>query len=161
MASIPGQSPMNGAKMPDSLMRKTRSSLQSPPLELRYSSTHDPSARSQLKPALQSPEPSSINGILQENRGEGLYVHPLHWVSKHLQLLNCHFVHKNSRRKSKIRNEDACGRDKPRPGRRRAVELKTEAIAYAANALLQKCTAASKMSTVRQLLEDHGICFVR
>lgn len=41
-------------------------------------------------------EAKSINSILRENCRERLYVQPLHWVQRHLDLLDCTFVQDNS-----------------------------------------------------------------
>lgn len=118
------QSPRSGSK------RKAQSFLLSPPP--RRSRSPSPSA-STLAPTITKtpssvwsqpsspatilrpsvPEPLSINSIIRQYCRSRLYVPPLHWTSNHLQLLDCRFALKKTRRKgrSKSRRRPATSRD--------------------------------------------------
>ncbi|KAI1302253.1 hypothetical protein F5Y03DRAFT_407931 [Xylaria venustula] len=94
------------------------------------------SPRSTSPAAIRPPEPLSINSTLQSR--ERIYIHPLRWVSQHLQLLECQFVRQKARRKSMTRNAGSRAQDEPTRGQqqRQTVELSTEAIIRAADDLL-------------------------
>lgn len=55
------------------------------------SSSTSPSGHN-LSPFPQNVHPQSINGLLRQNCGERLYVPPLLWTSRQLDLLDCQFV---------------------------------------------------------------------
>ena len=42
--------------------------------------------------ASQPPQPLSLNDLLRQHCRDRLYIQPLHWTAKHLQLLKCYFV---------------------------------------------------------------------
>jgi len=42
--------------------------------------------------ASQPPQPLSLNDLLRQHCHDRLYVKPLHWTARHLQLLKCRFV---------------------------------------------------------------------
>lgn len=75
----------------DSKPSRYSSSLQWPtPEHCVAASTAPTGARLESSTSL-SPE-VSLNSLLRENNRERLYIDPLRWTSRHLQLLECRFV---------------------------------------------------------------------
>ncbi|KAF5018789.1 hypothetical protein F66182_9207 [Fusarium sp. NRRL 66182] len=63
--------------------------------------------------SVRAPEPSSINSIIREHSRSRLYVSPLHWISQHLQLLDCQFVLKKT---AKQKHEESSQEERQRLG---------------------------------------------
>ncbi|KAK0655301.1 hypothetical protein B0T16DRAFT_396682 [Cercophora newfieldiana] len=93
-----------------------------------------------------TPEPSSINGILRQNKRDRLFVCPLQWTSQHLLLLGCQF-RKTARWKSKTKNA----------GSRAPDDALSEPITCAVDDLLHAYSSEIKTSSVRHLLQIHDI----
>ena len=118
---------------------------------------------------VQAPEPSSINGIIREHSRERLYVTPLQWSEKHLQLLDCQFARKAiSRKRDSLeqpsshvkQTRDPESREQPgRHHRKPTAALSTEQAIRLAYRLSLRWRDA-RTSAVRDLLGSCGMSLV-
>ncbi|KAK3941961.1 hypothetical protein QBC46DRAFT_352821 [Diplogelasinospora grovesii] len=93
--------------------------------------------------AFATPHPSSLNGLIQKHGRERLYVKPIRWTARHLELLECHFEQQET------------------PGTVQASHLpsskKLDQVRNAGHAfLVANCTSA-KLAAFRDLMKAHGI----
>ncbi|KAH7303001.1 hypothetical protein B0I35DRAFT_447198 [Stachybotrys elegans] len=103
--------------------------------------------------SIEPPKPLSINSALQSR--ERLYVHPLHWGARHLELLGVEF-REEARQESqpsddKLRKE--LKRNKHRQASTEAIEIKCIRRAV----YLLRDELGDKASAIRYLLDVHGI----
>jgi len=117
--------------------------------------------------AFQPPEPFSLRDLFRQHCHDRLYVHPLHWTAKHLQLLNSRFFHcqplpppasstqahpspgesEQSREDSKL--------DKQQPEHGQDINLQT------ARRLAFNPHIVAKEIAMRELLRDHAISWLQ
>ncbi|KAK3363711.1 hypothetical protein B0T25DRAFT_470005 [Lasiosphaeria hispida] len=94
-----------------------------------------------------SPEPSSINDIMRSHSRDRLYVPPIQWMTRHLDLLGCQFVPDETPRPA----DDRHRQDK-------ALDLPAQrALCLLADDLLCPSTTEFKTAMVRLHLERHSI----
>lgn len=113
---------------------------------------------------IRRPERASLNAIIRENNRERLFVQPLHWRSRHLQLLDCRFVLVEADGDAKAETTESraspetCAADKAMfRQQHQSAKTSAEAIVHAAKCLALTCIAQTRTSLVRDLLLAHDM----
>ncbi|PLB43237.1 hypothetical protein P170DRAFT_481184 [Aspergillus steynii IBT 23096] len=117
--------------------RKATNDLESPPAQ-------------RLRRVVPESPNNSIQGILRANSGERLYVRPICWTSRQLQLLNCYFV----REEVHLKIGDPPVKSVLKTLRNQ--EPKRKPISAIAR-LLAPATSEAKQSDVREILSCYDI----
>lgn len=98
-------------------------------------------------------EEGSLNFIIRNNDPRSLYVRPIAWTSKHLQLLECRFDFENAYLKKK---SSTIGRKDSSSSHARRSELSHDAVRVKKH-LSRRSLRGSKKFTVQDILDAYDI----